>query len=75
VCERFVTDDVVAIAAEHRVGRLGIGDTAVVVVVSAAHRDAALRTSSRLIDAIKAEVPIWKHQFFADGSDEWVNCA
>ena len=75
VCERFATDDIVAIAAEHRVGRLAIGDTAVVVVVSAVHREAALRTTAQLIDAIKAELPIWKHQFFADGSDEWVGCA
>lgn len=75
VCERLVTDDIVAVAAEHRVGRLAVGDTAVVVAVSAAHRDAALRTTTQLIDAIKAEVPIWKHQFFADGTDEWVGCS
>jgi molybdopterin synthase catalytic subunit len=75
VCERFATDEIVAIAVEHRVGRLDIGDPAVVVAVSAVHRDAALRTTHQLIDAIKAEVPIWKHQFFADGTDEWVNCS
>ena len=74
VCEALVSDDIVAIAAEHRVGRLAIGDTAVVVAVSAVHRAAALRTTSQLIDTIKAEVPIWKHQYFADGTDEWVNC-
>lgn len=75
ICEGFATDDIVAIAAEHRVGRLAIGDAAVVVAVSAVHRDAALRTTAQLIDAIKANLPIWKHQFFADGSDEWVGCA
>ena len=74
VCERFATDEVVAVAAEHRIGRLTVGDIAVVVTVSAVHRDAALRTTTELIDAIKAEVPIWKHQLFADGTDEWVNC-
>jgi molybdopterin synthase catalytic subunit len=75
VCERFATDDVIAVAAAHRVGRLEIGDVAVVVAVSAVHRDTALTTTHQLIDAIKAEVPIWKHQYFADGTDEWVNCA
>jgi molybdopterin synthase catalytic subunit len=75
VCERLASADVVAVAAEHRVGRLAIGDTAVVVAVAAAHRDAALATTAQLIDAIKSEVPIWKHQLFADGTDEWVGCA
>ena len=64
--------DVIRIGVAHRVGPLEIGDTAVVVAVSAAHRGAALDVCRELIDAVKDSVPIWKHQIFADGSDEWV---
>jgi molybdopterin synthase catalytic subunit len=63
---------VVAVAALHRVGLLEIGDVAVVVAASAGHRDEAFAACRRLIDEIKAQVPIWKHQRFADGSQEWV---
>jgi len=63
---------VIALAAVHRVGHLEIGDLAVVVAVSAAHRGAALEACRELIDTLKARVPIWKHQLFSDGSDEWV---
>lgn len=64
--------DVVALAAVHRVGALAIGDAAVVVAAAAAHRDLAFTASRALIDRLKAEVPIWKHQLFADGDEEWV---
>ena len=64
--------DVIRVAVVHRVGHLEIGDLAVVVAVSAVHRAAALEVCRELIDATKAHVPIWKHQLFADGSDEWV---
>jgi molybdopterin synthase catalytic subunit len=70
VAEEF---DVVAVAAAHRVGNLQIGDLAVVSAVSAAHRDTAFEASRALIDRLKQRVPIWKHQVFADGSDEWVD--
>jgi molybdopterin synthase catalytic subunit len=69
VAERY---DVVAVAAVHRVGRLAIGDAAVLVATSAAHRGEAFDASRALIDELKATVPIWKHQVFTDGSDEWV---
>jgi molybdopterin synthase catalytic subunit len=59
----------------HRVGDLVIGDLAVVVAVSCPHRAEAIEGCHVLIDEIKKSVPIWKHQFFADGSDEWVGCA
>lgn len=72
VCERAATEDVIAVAAEHRTGDLAIGEVAVVVAVSAVHRGQALEATRQLIDAVKAEVPIWKHQLFADGSTEWV---
>jgi molybdopterin synthase catalytic subunit len=64
--------DVSAVAAVHRVGRLAIGDIAVVVATAAAHRGTAFEASRALIDRLKAEVPIWKHQRFADGTEEWV---
>jgi molybdopterin synthase catalytic subunit len=61
-----------AVAATHRVGTLQIGDPALVVAVAADHRRAAFETCAHLVDAIKARLPVWKRQFFADGSDEWV---
>jgi molybdopterin synthase catalytic subunit len=70
VAEEF---DVVAVAAVHRVGVLEIGDLAVVSAVSAAHRGEAFEASRALIDRLKQRVPIWKHQVFADGSEEWVD--
>ncbi|MEU8322995.1 molybdenum cofactor biosynthesis protein MoaE [Nonomuraea sp. NPDC048881] len=73
VAEKVAADfPVTAMAAVHRVGDLGLGDTAVIVAVAAPHRDEAFKASRRLIDDLKAEVPIWKHQVFADGETEWV---
>lgn len=67
--------DVLAVAVVHRVGPVGIGEAALVAVVSAVHRDGAFTACRELVDETKARLPIWKHQVFADGSDEWVNCA
>jgi molybdopterin synthase catalytic subunit len=53
---------------------LAIGDAALVAVVSAGHRGVAFAACADLVNAVKAQVPIWKHQFFADGTDEWVDC-
>lgn len=61
-----------ALAAVHRVGDLRVGELAVVVAVSCPHRGEAFAACRRLIDELKAEVPIWKHQTFADGQEEWV---
>jgi len=72
VAESVITDDITALAAVHRVGRLQVGDLAVVVAVSAPHRGAALTVCKEMIDTLKHRVPIWKHQAFSDGSDEWV---
>jgi molybdopterin synthase catalytic subunit len=69
VAERW---PVVALAAVHRVGDLDVGDLAVVVGASAAHRGDAFDAARALIDDLKATVPIWKHQQFSDGSQEWV---
>ena len=70
-----VAPGVRAIAASHRVGPLLIGDAALVAAVAADHRRAAFETCAHLVDAVKERLPVWKHQFFADGTDEWVNSA
>lgn len=73
VCDRVAEEyDVQGVAAVHRTGTLAIGDLAVVVATTAAHRDEAFRASRALIDTLKDEVPIWKHQAFGDGTEEWV---
>jgi molybdopterin synthase catalytic subunit len=64
-----------AIAVSHRIGALQIGDAALVAAVAADHRAAAFETCARLVDMVKARLPVWKHQYFADGADEWVNSA
>lgn len=64
---------VVGLWAEHRVGPLAVGDLALVAAVSAPHRGEAFAAVEDLVETTKAEIPVWKHQFFADGSDEWVN--
>ena len=61
-----------AVAASHRIGVLQIGEAALVAAVAADHRQAAFATCAQLVDAIKARLPVWKRQFFADGTDEWV---
>ncbi|MGB3353693.1 MAG: molybdenum cofactor biosynthesis protein MoaE [Mycobacterium sp.] len=64
-----------AIAVSHRTGTLRIGDAALVAAVAADHRRAAFETCARLVDSVKERLPVWKHQFFADGTEEWVNSA
>lgn len=59
--------DVVAVAAVHRVGRVALGETAVVVAVSSPHRAAAFDAAATMIDRLKASVPIWKEELSADG--------
>ena len=67
--------DVIGVAAVHRTGDLAVGDLAVVVGVSCAHRAEAFHACHELIDELKATVPVWKHQRFTDGTDEWVGSA
>ncbi len=66
--------DVYAVAVSHRYGPLAIGDVALACAVSTAHRAAAFTVCARLVDRVKERLPIWKHQVFTDGTDEWVNC-
>ena len=73
VAEKVAADfPVRALAAVHRVGELAVGDLAVVVAVACPHRAEAFAASRRFIDDLKREVPIWKHQVFDDGAEEWV---
>ena len=72
IAEKF---PVMGVAAVHRVGDLEIGDLAVVVAVACPHRAEAFDACRALIDLLKASVPIWKHQRFAEGDSEWVGSA
>ncbi|SFW61689.1 molybdenum cofactor biosynthesis protein MoaE [Amycolatopsis australiensis] len=62
-----------AVAVSHRVGPLTIGDVALACAVAAEHRGQAFSACSDLVDEVKARLPVWKHQHFTDGTDEWVN--
>ena len=64
-----------AIAVSHRIGALGVGDVALACAVAADHRREAFTTCAELVDEVKRRLPVWKHQAFADGTDEWVNSA
>lgn len=55
----------------HRIGKLGLGETAVVVITTSAHRKDAYDSNQYIIDRVKFELPIWKKENFNDGSSEW----
>jgi molybdopterin synthase catalytic subunit len=61
------------LAIVHRVGRLGLGDVAVAIAVSTPHRGEGFAACQWLMDTIKADVPIWKKERWADGREEWVH--
>lgn len=69
-CEKFAILDAVCV---HRTGDLAIGDCAVWVGVTAAHRDAAFAASRYVIDEVKQRVPIWKKEKYLDGSSDWLH--
>lgn len=72
IAERF---EVIAVAVQHRVGLLTVGDIALGAAVAAAHRQQAFEGCTELVDQVKAQLPVWKRQVFTDGSDEWVGSA
>ncbi|MFD1719985.1 molybdenum cofactor biosynthesis protein MoaE [Amnibacterium endophyticum] len=72
VCAGLAERTGLVVAAAHRIGRLEIGDVALVAAVAAPHRAEAFAACGELVDAIKAGVPIWKRQHTADGATEWV---
>ena len=72
IASRF---EIITLAVAHRIGPLAIGDAALVAAVGTAHRGEAYRACEALVDLTKERLPVWKHQIFDDGTDEWVNCA
>jgi molybdopterin synthase catalytic subunit len=74
VADVAARSDAEAVAVSHRLGKLEIGDAALVVAVAGAHRAEAFATASQLVDEVKARLPVWKRQVFPDGTDEWVAC-
>jgi molybdopterin synthase catalytic subunit len=73
VAEALRAFDVVDACCVHRVGELAIGDMAVWVGVSAAHRGVAFDACRWIIDEVKARVPIWKHEHYSDGRAGWLH--
>jgi molybdopterin synthase catalytic subunit len=65
--------DILDAACVHRTGDLAIGELAVWVGVTAAHRDAAFAACRHLIDELKSRVPIWKHEHYADHTSAWLH--
>jgi molybdopterin synthase catalytic subunit len=63
----------VAIALEHRLGDLGIGDVSVAIAAAAPHRDEAFAACRYVIEQLKIRVPIWKREYYADGTVDWVD--
>jgi molybdopterin synthase catalytic subunit len=63
----------VGCAVVHRVGRVELGEASVAVAVSSAHRREAFEAGQWLIDTLKAVVPIWKRENWADGTSQWVH--
>ncbi len=63
-----------AVNVIHRLGKVGLGETAVLIRVEAAHRDEAYQVSRFLIEEIKHKVPIWKKEYFIDGTTGWSVC-
>ncbi len=66
--------DIIAARCLHRTGHLEIGEIAICIAVSSAHRDAAFDACRAIIDSIKSTVPIWKKEHYTDGSSIWVKC-
>lgn len=67
--------DVIAVAVAHRHGPIAIGESALIAAASARHRQQAFEACVALVELTKQRIPIWKHQVFDDGTEEWVNCA
>jgi molybdopterin synthase catalytic subunit len=81
LCERIIAEieaetcakfDVPVCRVQHRIGRLDIGDTAIIAVVRSAHRAEAFAALRHAVDATKHRAPIWKEEFYPDGSSEFV---
>lgn len=80
VLARIVADatadlDVDAVAVSHRLGPLAVGECALALAVSSAHRREAFDAAAALVDAVKEHLPVWKRQDLTDGGEEWVGSA
>lgn len=71
IAERAIGDTRALVAVSHRIGRLGVGDAAVIIAVASSHRDQAFTVCREVIEQIKAELPVWKRQVEADGTTAW----
>ena len=72
IAEDAVGDTDAIVAVSHRVGRLEVGDAAVVIAVAAPHRAQAFEVCRAVIEAIKRELPVWKRQVESDGTATWL---
>lgn len=76
-CDRIVADAErrwpVRVAVEHRLGRLDVGDVAVIIAAAGAHREEAFDACRYVIEEVKGRVPIWKREYFEDGTVSWVD--
>jgi molybdopterin synthase catalytic subunit len=61
-----------AVAVEHRVGELAVGDVSVAIAVAAPHRESAYQASRYVIEEIKKRLPVWKREHYLDGDSRWV---
>ena len=61
-----------SVAMVHRIGRLEIGESSILIAVAAPHRQPAFEACAYAMDRVKEEVPVWKKEFFADGESHWV---
>lgn len=61
------------VAAEHRLGTLGVGEASVAIAVGHGHRGAAYDASRYVIEEVKRRLPVWKREHYADGTREWVH--
>lgn len=71
IAERAIGQTEAIVAVSHRIGRLEVGEAAVVIAVAAAHRGEAFEVCRLLIEGIKADLPVWKRQVEADGTTAW----
>ncbi|MFC7430586.1 MULTISPECIES: molybdenum cofactor biosynthesis protein MoaE [unclassified Agrococcus] len=71
IADRAVAGTAARVAVSHRVGRLAVGDAAVVIAVSSPHRAEAFDVCRTVIETIKTDLPVWKRQVEADGTTAW----
>lgn len=71
IAEEAGAGEPAVVAVSHRIGRLGVGDAAVVIAVASEHRAEAFEVCRALIEAIKSDLPVWKRQLEVDGTSSW----